>query len=97
VNYLAAFLDVPVLGYIEPVPGIPPAASHLRELVQRLSGSRGVILHSSFQPSDGPEFLARNLGWPRVQLQLEVPLDADGSGYLDHIDRWVSALVRAGR
>ena len=66
VNYLAAFLSVPVLGYIEPVPGIPPTASHLRDLVQRLSGSRGVILHSSFQSSEGPEFLARNLGWRQI-------------------------------
>jgi zinc/manganese transport system substrate-binding protein len=97
VNYLAAFLNVPVLGYIEPVPGIPPTASHLRDLVQRLSGSRGVILHSSFQSSEGPEFLARNLGWRRVQMQLEVALGADGEAYLDHIDAWVKALVSAAR
>jgi zinc/manganese transport system substrate-binding protein len=97
VNYLAAFLNVPVLGYIEPVPGIPPTASQLRDLVQRLSGTHGVILHSSFQSSDGPAFLARNLGWERIQLQLEVPLDADGAAYLDHIDAWVNALIRADR
>jgi zinc/manganese transport system substrate-binding protein len=97
VNYLAAFLNVSVLGYIEPVPGIPPTASHLRDLVQRLKGSHGVILYSTFQSSDGPEFLARNLGWRRVQLQLEVSLGADGTAYLDHIDAWVSALVRADR
>jgi zinc/manganese transport system substrate-binding protein len=97
VNYLAAFLNVPVLGYIEPVPGIPPSASHLRDLVKRLTGSRGVILHSSFQPAEGPEFLARNLGWRRVQRQLEVSLGADGEAYLDHIDGWVNALVRADR
>jgi zinc/manganese transport system substrate-binding protein len=93
VNYLAAFLNVKVLGYIEPVPGIPPTASHLRDLVQRLSGTRGVILHSSFQASDGPEFLVRNLGWRRIQLPLEVSLGADGDAYLEHIDAWVSALV----
>jgi zinc/manganese transport system substrate-binding protein len=97
VNYLAAFLNVPVLGYIEPVPGIPATASHLRDLVQRLSGRRGVILHSSFQSSDGPEFLVRNLKWRRVQLPLEVSLDADGTAYLDHIDAWVTALVDAAQ
>jgi zinc/manganese transport system substrate-binding protein len=97
VNYLAAFLNVPVLGYLEPIPGIPPTASHLRDLVQRLSGTRGVILYGSFQSSDGPEFLARNLGWDRIQMQLEVPLGADGTDYLDHIDSWVGALVGAGR
>ena len=97
VNYLAVFLKIPVLGYIEPVPGIPPTASYLRDLVRRLSGSRGVILYSSFQSSDGPEFLARNLGWERIQLQLEAPLGADGKDYLDHIDAWVTALTRAVR
>jgi zinc/manganese transport system substrate-binding protein len=97
VNYLAAFLNVPVLGYIEPVPGIPATASHLRDLVQRLSGTRGVILHSSFQSSDGPEFLSRNLGWRRVQMPLEVSLGASGEAYLDHIDAWVKALVSAAR
>jgi zinc/manganese transport system substrate-binding protein len=65
--------------------------------VQRLSGTRGVILHSSFQSSDGPEFLARNLGWRRVQMQLEVSLGADGEAYLDHIDAWVKALASAGQ
>jgi zinc/manganese transport system substrate-binding protein len=97
VNYLAAFLNVPVLGYIEPVPGIPPTASHLRDLLKRLSGSRGVILYSSFQSSEGPEFLARNLGWRRVQMQLEVALGANGEAYLDHIDAWVNALVSAAQ
>jgi zinc/manganese transport system substrate-binding protein len=56
-----------------------------------------VILHSSFQSSEGPEFLTRNLKWRRVQLQLEVSLGADGAGYLDHIDAWVTALVGATR
>jgi zinc/manganese transport system substrate-binding protein len=93
INYLAAFLGVPVLGYLEPISGIPPTASHLRDLAQSLAGTQGVILHTSFQPRDGPEFLARTVGWTRIQLQLEVPLDADGAGYLDHIETWVEALV----
>ena len=94
-NYLAAFLGIPVLGYVEPLPGIPPTASHLRDLVGRLKGSRGVILYNSYHPSDGPGFLARELGWHAVQLQLEVPLDATGTAYLDHIDRWVTAITSA--
>ena len=94
-NYLAAFLGVPVLGYVEPLPGIPPTASHLRELVGRLRGAKGVILYNSFHPKDGPDFLARQLGWKAVQLQLEVPLDATGATYLDHLDRWVTAVTGA--
>jgi len=94
-NYLAAFLGVTVLGYVEPLPGIPPTASHLRDLVGRLTGSKGVILFNSFHPREGPDFLARQLGWKAVQLQLEVPLDATGATYLDHINRWVMATTGA--
>ena len=92
-NYLAAFLGVTVLGYVEPLPGIPPTASHLRELVTRLAGTRGVILYNAYQPREGPDFLGRQLGWKTVQLPLEVPLDAGGAAYLALIDQWVQAIA----
>jgi len=92
-NYLAVMLGVPILGYVEPLPGIPPTASHLRELVRRLSGQRGVILYNSYHSSDGPDFLASNLGWPKAQLQHEAALQASGAAYLDHIERWVTAIA----
>jgi zinc/manganese transport system substrate-binding protein len=94
-NYIAAFLGMPVLGWLEPLPGIPPTASHLSGLVERLKGTKGVILYNSFHPKDGPEFLSRQLGWKAVQLQIEVPLDATGATYLAHIDQWVQALIGA--
>jgi zinc/manganese transport system substrate-binding protein len=92
-NYLASFLGIQVLGYVEPLPGIPPSASHLRDLVGRLKGTKGTILYNSYHPSEGPEFLARQLGWRAVQLQLEPSLDATGPTYLDHLDRWITALT----
>lgn len=92
-NYLAAFLGVSVLGYVEPLPGIPPTASHLRDLVTRLAGTRGVILYNAYQSREGPDFLGRQLGWKTVQLPLEVPLDAGGAAYLALIDQWVQAIA----
>lgn len=92
-NYLANLLRVPILGFIEPLPGIPPTAAHLRDLVRQLNGKKGVILFNSFHPRDGADFLSRNLGWPARQLQLEAPLDATGATYLDHIDTWVTAIA----
>jgi zinc/manganese transport system substrate-binding protein len=94
-NYLAALLGVPVLGWLEPLPGLPPTASHLRDLVGRLQGSKGIILYNGYQPKDGPDFLSRQLGWKAVQLQIEVPLDATGATYLAHIDQWVKAIAGA--
>jgi zinc/manganese transport system substrate-binding protein len=92
-NYLAAFLGVPVLGYIEPLPGISPSAAHLRALVSRLAGTRGVIVYNSYHPREGPEFVGRQLGWKTAQLPVDVPLNATGATYLDLIDQWVRAIT----
>jgi zinc/manganese transport system substrate-binding protein len=92
-NYLASLLNVPILGFVEPLPGIPPTAAHLRSLVDGLSGREGVILYNTFHSADGPSFLSRNLGWPAKRLQLEPPLDADGKAYLDHLEQWVAAIA----
>jgi len=94
--YLLERLQVPLLGTIEPVPGVPPSGAHLQELTQRLSGRRGVVLYTVFQSTQGPESLAKTLGWPARRLPLEPPLKADGDGYLEHMERWVRALLPNG-
>lgn len=92
-DYLFTRLVVPVLGYIEPVPGLPPTARHIRTLVDRLSGRDGVVIHAPYYSSRAPQQLAQTLGWERITLSTEPPLEADGEGYLAHIDRWVAALA----
>ena len=92
-NYLLAFLEVPLLGYIEPLPGVPPTAPQLRDLVQRLKGRKGTIVFTTGQPSQGPQFLAKELGWPAAQLPLEPAVEATTEDYLNLIDRWVTAVA----
>jgi zinc/manganese transport system substrate-binding protein len=92
-NYLAKLLNLPILGFVEPLPGIPPTAAHLKSLVDGLKGRKGIILYNTFHSADGPTFLSRNLGWPAKRLQLEPPLEADGKAYLDHIEQWVAAIA----
>lgn len=94
-NYLANLLNVPILGFVEPLPGIPPTAAHLKSLVEGLKGKKGIILYNTFHSASGPDFLARNLGWPAKRLQLEPPLEANGKGYLDHLEQWVAAVASA--
>lgn len=95
-DYLLARLRVPVLGYIEPVPGVPPTAKHIGQLVDALSGKQGVVIHAPYHSPRAPERLANTLGWERFSLTVEPPLGSDGDGYLAHIDKWVAALA-AGR
>lgn len=96
VVYLTTLLGVPVLGYVEPLPGVPPTATHLSDLSGRLKGKRGVLVYTEFQPGKGPEFLARTLGWKAFRLPLEPAVGASTEDYLKLVDRWVDA-VAAGK
>jgi ABC-type Mn2+/Zn2+ transport system permease subunit len=62
VLYLLDRLGVPTLGFVEPVPGVPPTARHIQSLVEALKGGRGVVLLTVFQPDQGPQALASALG-----------------------------------
>jgi len=92
VDYLLHRLGLPVLGYIEPLPGIPPTASHIRALVDELSGQQGVILHMLYEPAQGPERLGRELGWPVFSMQNNVPEDGTADDYVALIESWVVRL-----
>jgi zinc/manganese transport system substrate-binding protein len=92
-NYLLGLLGVPILGYVEPLPGIPPTAQHLSDLVQQLSGHKGEILFTDYQSAQGPDFLAGKLGWKAVRLSPEVGEKGDANAYFAMIDRWVEAIA----
>ena len=93
-NYLLGLLGVPILGYVEPLPGIPPTAQHLSDLVGQLSGRKGVILFTDYQSAQGPDFLASGkLGWKAVRLPVEVGEKGDANAYFAMIDRWVEAIA----
>ena len=94
-NYLFHRFGVEVVGYIEPLPGIPPTARHLAALVDALRGRDGVIVHLPFQPDEGPAFLADALGWRVVRRASNVAVDGGGDAYLALIDAWVADV--AGR
>ena len=91
-DYLFARLGVPVLGYLEPVPGVPPGARHLERLVGELRGQRGVILRQAYQPAKGADKLAGELGWASRVVPMEPAGDARAEGYFEIIDAWVTAL-----
>lgn len=93
-KYLIDLFGIPLLGLVEPVPGVPPSGAHIRLLTEQLAGIHGVIIHTPYQPDGAPRALAAATGWRTVRLPLEPPLEADGEGYLQHIDRWIAALSR---
>ncbi|WP_018876878.1 metal ABC transporter substrate-binding protein [Thioalkalivibrio sp. ALE31] len=91
-DYLEEWLPVEIVGYLEPAPGIPPTARHLRSLVDDLEGTEGTVLYAEFQPPRGAEFLERNLGWPSHAVPLDPPADSSLDGYLDLMTTWAQTL-----
>lgn len=91
-DYLFHALGVPVLGYVEPLPGIPPSARHIRDLVDALQGKDGVIFHMVYNPAQGPERLARALGWPVFRMPSNVPVEGTADDYVALIEQWVTRL-----
>jgi len=96
-DYLLQRLNVPLLGYIEPIAGIPTTAKHLKTLLAKLKTQKGgVIVRSVFHPPQGAAFLARELGWASHAMPIDPPLGADGAAYLAFIDKWVAAIAGSG-
>lgn len=91
--YLLALLDVPLLGTLEPVPGVAPTASHLAALSGKLKSKKGVIVHTPYQPPAGAEKLASLTGWKVAALPIEPPAGSEAGAYFALIDRWVVALA----
>jgi ABC-type Zn uptake system ZnuABC Zn-binding protein ZnuA len=82
-------------GYLEPKPGIPPSASHVNSLIQRMkaSGVKAVIVPSIY-PMNFPRVLERSAGAKVVR----VPYSVGSMGtkdYFSYIDAIVEGYRRA--
>jgi zinc/manganese transport system substrate-binding protein len=82
---------VRVVGYLEPLPGIPPTARHLTQLTSRLEAKQGVVLYALFQPDRGARFLQERIGWPGRAVPLE-PREPTIESYLALLRDWAQAL-----
>jgi zinc/manganese transport system substrate-binding protein len=101
--YLEDWLGLEEVATLEPVPGIPPTASHLSSLLSEL-GTDGngadVIIRAPFQSAKASEWLQERTGIPAVMLPLTVG-GSDGADDLfglfdDVLDRLIAARKGAG-
>jgi zinc/manganese transport system substrate-binding protein len=94
-DYLMQRLGVPVHGYLEPLPGIPPTARHIRDLVSELEGRDGNIFHMVYESANGANRLGRALGWPVHRMSNNVPVEGTADDYVALIESWVARLERS--
>jgi len=92
-SYVARWLGLEEIGYIEPKPGVPPAASHTAQLVELMkkSGVKLVIVES-FYPNTMARFVADNGHARLISAPANVGATPAIKTYFDLVDAVVAAL-----
>jgi len=71
--YLETWLGLEEVANLEPIPGLPPTATHLSDLVTRFgNGGAAVIIRAPYQDERPSEWLTDRTGIPNVLLPLTV-------------------------
>ena len=92
-SYVARWLGMEEVGYIEPKPGIPPTANHTAQLVEvmKRTGVRLVVVES-FYPSTMARFVAENGRARLVSAPSSVGATPAIKTYFDLVDAVIAAL-----
>lgn len=93
--YFAQAFGLEIAATVEPVPGIPPTARHLQELVT-IATRRPVaaLLQEPYFSDDAGRFLARACGVPAIEVSPSCD-DARAGSYLAHFDDLFARLAAA--
>lgn len=95
-SYFADAFGFDVVTTIEPIPGIPPTAGHLQEVLEAIRDRKVIaILQEPYFSDEASGFLRRETG---VNVIRESPscLGPEAGSYLAHIEKLLSALHEAG-
>lgn len=92
--YVARRFAFVVVGFLEPLPGVPPTTRHLASVVERAKTSnvRAIITMPSFDQRH-VRFVADATGLPVIPLANQAGAIPDAPGWLDSIERNVQALA----
>jgi zinc/manganese transport system substrate-binding protein len=94
--YLERWLGLQEVGNLEPIPGLPPTAGHLSQLVKRFSnGGADVIVRSPYQDDRASEWLEDRTGIPAVVLPLTVGGTEEATDLIAWFDDIVDRLLGA--
>ena len=72
-SYLLDWLNVDIVGDLEPKPGIPPTSAHLASLLKSIASDKpDVILIANYQDDKGARWLSKKAGIPVIRLPFTV-------------------------
>ena len=91
--YLLDWLQMEKAATLEPKPGIPPTASHLKKLLRQLRSSPvDAIVRTPYEPDDAGEWLSEKTGTSAVVLPYTVGGDSKSSDLFALFERSVYLL-----
>jgi zinc/manganese transport system substrate-binding protein len=94
--YLERWLGLEEVGNLEPIPGLPPTAGHLSQLVRTFSNNGAdVIVRSPYQDDRASEWLADRTGIPAVVLPLTVGGTEEATDLIAMFDDIIDRLLGA--
>lgn len=83
-EYLAHWLDLTIIGYVEDKPGVPPSPRHIASLIEQMKARKvPILLCANFTPPKIPQQVARKTG---ARLLLLPPSVGGASGVETYID-----------
>jgi zinc/manganese transport system substrate-binding protein len=94
--YLEDWLGLEEVGTLEPVPGIPPTASHLSTLVAELAADgRGadLVIRAPYQSDKASNWLSERTGIPALMLPLSVGGSEDSADLFGLFDDILNRLL----
>ena len=88
--YLEKWLGLVEVANLEAVPGLPPTAGHLSQLVSRFEqGGADFIIRSPYQDDRASKWLSERTGIPA----LEVPLTVGGTDRATDLFKWFDDII----
>jgi zinc/manganese transport system substrate-binding protein len=94
-SYVAGWLGMQEMGYVEPKPGIPPTANHTAQLITLMrSANVPLVLVESFYPTSLARFVADNAHARLALLPSDVGATPAIKTYFDLVDAVIAGLLR---
>lgn len=92
--YMADWLGLDFVGFLEPKPGIPPSPSHLADLLSQIKneGVQGII-YTPYEDEQAPDWLAERGGIPKAVIPDTVGADND-KDLFQFYDLMISQLLK---
>ena len=94
--YLQHWLGIIEVENLEPIPGLPPTATHLSKLLSQFEdGGADFIIHSTYQHSKPSDWLSERTGIPTIMLPLTVGGTDEATDLFSLFDDIINRLLGA--